>query len=103
MKKISLENWLSTSFKPFPQKLTNINLDFNFKQIDRKNKKLFDEVIENYSTNSWENCRIYIRPSGTEPLLRILVEAESQEKVNNLSSQIVSKISAEINKISNNI
>ena len=102
-KKISLKNWLNTSFKPFPQKLTNINLDFNFKQIDRKNKKLFDEVIENYSTNSWENCRIYIRPSGTEPLLRILVEAESQEKVNNLSSQIVSKISAEINKISNNI
>ena len=48
-----------------------------------------------------ENCRIYIRPSGTEPLMRILVEAKSQEEVDSLSSEITNKLSLELNKIMN--
>jgi len=34
MKNITLSDWLKTSFDPFPQKLTNINLDFNINKID---------------------------------------------------------------------
>ena len=48
-----------------------------------------------------ENCRIYIRPSGTEPVIRVLVEAKNQAKVNSLSSEITNKLSLEINKIMN--
>ena len=46
------------------------------------------------------SCRIFIRPSGTEPLLRILVEAENKEKVTNLSKEITLKLSNEMKKIS---
>ena len=46
-----------------------------------------------------ENCRIYIRPSGTEPLIRILVEAKNQREVDSLSSEITNKLTLEINKI----
>lgn len=100
-KKISLQHWLQSSFCPFPQKLTNIAFDFDIKQINKSAKSLIDQTIANYSGNSSENCRIYIRPSGTEPLLRILVEAESIEKLNTLSTEIAAKLSAEINKLSN--
>ena len=102
-KNISLQHWLKSSFKPFPQKLTNINLKFDIKKINESNRKFFFQTIENFSSKHSDNYRIYIRPSGTEPLLRILVEAENQEKVNTLSNEISSRISEEIKKISNNI
>ena len=99
MKKISLKDWLDTSFKPYPQKLTNINLNFNFKRMNEKTQKLFDQVIQSYTANFSDDYRIYIRKSGTEPLLRVLVEAKNREKVDQLSSEITSKLSVEINKI----
>ena len=102
-KNISLQNWLKSGFKPFPQKLTNINLKFDIKKINESNRKFFAKTIENFSSTNSDNHRIYIRPSGTEPLLRILVEAENHEKVNTLSDEISSRISEEIKKISNDI
>ena len=100
-KNITLNNWLRTSFDPFPQKLTNINLDFNINKINSKNKLLIDQTIEKLQKIYSENCRIYIRPSGTEPVMRILVEAKNKKKVNFLSSQITNKLFLEINKIMN--
>ena len=98
-KKISLKNWLETSFYPYPQKLTNIYLNFNIKRINKTKKILFDKTIESYTKN-YDDLRIYIRPSGTEPLLRILVEAKSQEKVNKFSKEITNKLSTEMDNIS---
>jgi len=100
-KNISLNGWLKSSFDPFPQKLTNINLDFNINKINSKNKILIDQTIESFQANNSENCRVYIRPSGTEPLMRVLVEAKNKSKVNSLSSEITNKLSLEIKKIMN--
>ena len=100
-KNITLNNWLKTSFDPFPQKLTNINLNFNINKINSKTKILIAQTLENFQKIYSENCRVYIRPSGTEPLIRILVEAKNQKKVNSLSSEITNKLSLEINKIIN--
>ena len=100
-KNITLNEWLKTSFDPFPQKLTNINLDFNINKINSKTKILIDQAMEKFQKIYSENCRIYIRPSGTEPLMRILVEAKNQEEVDYLSREITNKLSLEINKIMN--
>ena len=64
---------------------------------------LLNESIESFSAIQKDDCRVYIRPSGTEPLLRILVEANNQNKVNHLSREITSKLTTEINKISNTL
>ena len=100
-KNITLNDWLKSSFDPFPQKLTNINLDFNINKINPKTRILIDQTIENFQTNYSDNCRIYIRPSGTEPLMRILVEAKNQKKTDYLSSEITNKLFLEINKLIN--
>ena len=100
-KNITLNDWFKSSFDPFPQKLTNINLDFNINKINPKTKILIDRTIEIYQANNTDNFRVYIRPSGTEPLMRVLVEAKNQTKVNSLSSEITNKLSLEINKIIN--
>jgi len=45
-KNITLNDWLKSSFEPFPQKLTNIKLDFNINKINPKSKTLIDQTIE---------------------------------------------------------
>ncbi len=102
-KNITLNDWIKSSFEPFPQKLTNIKLDFNIKKINQKTKDLIDKTIENYQENYSQNCRVYIRPSGTEPIMRVLVEAKNEKQVNYLSREITSKLSLEIKKILNKI
>ena len=98
-KNITLTEWLKSSFAPYTQKLTNINLNFNINKINPKNKKIIDKAINNIQEIYSDNCRIYIRPSGTEPLMRVLVEAENAKEVNYLSSDITNKLTLEINKI----
>ena len=88
-KNITLKNWLKTSFSPFPQELTNIPLPY---KINSSILKSIDETIEKILSNISEPCRIFVRPSGTEPFLRILVEAENQVLVRNSTLQIKQKI-----------
>ena len=100
-KNITLENWLKSSFKPYSQKITNIRLNLNINKNNQITKSLIDQTIESYQENYSDNCRIYIRPSGTEPLMRVLVEAENKNLVESLSSEITNKLSLKINKIVN--
>ncbi len=100
-KNISLNEWLKSSFKPFPQKLTNINLGFDINKINSKTKFLIDQTLEIFHEIYSDDCRIFIRPSGTEPLMRVLVEAKNQKKVDFLSTEITNKLFLEINKIIN--
>ncbi len=100
-KNITLNDWLQSSFDPFPQKLTNIDLDFNINKINQKTRSLISQTIEKFQAIYSDNCRVYIRPSGTEPLMRVLVESENEKKVHSLSSEITSKLSLEIHKIMN--
>ena len=102
-KNITLNEWLKSSFKAFPQKLTNIFLDFNIKKINQNRRSLINQTIQNFQAIYSDNYRIYIRPSGTEPLIRVLVEAKNERKVDSLSSEITNKLSSEINKIMNSL
>ena len=87
-KNLILRDLLKTSFRGFPQKLTNIELNSNdkiFKDLIEKNiNKLIKEKLDNIS----EPCRIFARNSGTEEVLRILVEAENKKLVDEITLQI---------------
>ena len=87
-KNFILRDLLKTSFRGFPQKLTNIELTSNdkiFKDlIERNINQLIKEKLDNVS----EPCRIFARNSGTEAVLRILVEAENKMFVDEISLQM---------------
>ena len=102
-KNVSLKSWLNSSFSPYPQKLTNILLNFDFKNIDNVYKELINETIESFTTYNKDDYRVYIRPSGTEPVLRVLVESPNQKDVDSLSKKIITELDTKINKISNNL
>jgi len=97
----NLNDWIKSSFEPYPQKLTNINLGFNINKLNPETKILINQTIEFFQKIYSDNCRVYIRPSGTEPVMRVLVEAKNNKKVNSLSSEITKKLFLEIDKITN--
>ncbi len=98
-KNINLNDWLKSSFEPFPQKLTNINLNCNINKLNPKTKILINQTLENFQAIYSDNCRVYIRLSGTEPLIRVLVEAQNYKEVDCLSTEIKNKLLLEVNKI----
>ena len=100
-KGINLNSWLETSFSGFPQKLTNISMVSSknkiYNLIESEINKVVSETIERTS----DPCRIFVRPSGTEPVLRVLVEAENNQLVHHISNFMKNQIEhiIKINKI----
>ena len=101
-KKISLHHWLNTSFTAYPQKLTNIYLPSKLEVSNKSFKEVINETAQIYLNDAIDPCRIFVRPSGTEPLLRILVEAKNQIQVDSLSKKITSDLKMKIDKIIKN-
>ena len=77
-------NTLIDRFGRYPQKLTNLRLQ-KPREFVEMNK--INEIVRDYECKL-QNGRIFIRTSGTEPLLRILVEAKEIETVENFSSEL---------------
>ncbi|MBK16480.1 MAG: phosphoglucosamine mutase [Prochlorococcus sp. SP3034] len=84
-KEISLKTWLETSFSSFPQKLTNVSLKSSRNIINQLIQNDINTIISQTIEGTTDDCRIFVRPSGTEPVLRILVEAQSINLVHNIS------------------
>ena len=91
-KEIDLKSWLETSFSAFPQKLTNISIKNSRHKINNLIKNEINMIISQTIEKTSDDCRIFVRPSGTEPVLRILVEAQSATLVNNLSKTMKKKL-----------
>ncbi len=87
-KGLSLENWLNKSFTPFPQKLVNIHVPNKCMRTDWKSCQPLNEAVLNATEKMGEDGRVLIRASGTEPLLRVMVEASHQDDVESWTSQL---------------
>ena len=77
----------------YPQKLVNIRVSDKYGAMDVPAIKA---VIEEAEEEMAGNGRILVRPSGTEPLLRVMAEAETDEKVNYYVEKIAAVVRAEI-------
>ena len=76
-------------FTPYPQKITNLTCD-DRSIIDRiMGDERLHSAISEAETRLGQDGRIVIRPSGTEPLIRIMVEAGDAEMMNNTTAMLV--------------
>lgn len=86
---------LSNLIKKYPQVLINAKVNAD-KKYDYKEDKEIKEKIEKLEKEFAGNGRVLIRPSGTEPLVRVMIEGENQEaitkKAEELSKFIESKL-----------
>lgn len=81
---------LTADLKLMPQVLVNKRLSAGY---DWQNDREFSRTVE-LCRSEVEGCgRVLIRPSGTEPLLRIMVEAEDAEIASRLAHQMADSLS----------
>lgn len=80
---------LVRDLKIYPQVLINVRVKDKNTVLDNTNVKESIEKIENKLGNSG---RVLVRKSGTEPLIRVMVEAETEDVANQSASEIVSTI-----------
>ena len=87
--KTTLSQFREDNIKEYPQKLINIELN---SMPDIKQLEELDNIARIFSEEENLDGRYLIRNSGTEPLLRVLVEASEEESVKKFSENLVNKI-----------
>ena len=87
---------LAEIMKNMPQVLVNAHV-----ADDKKNGYLDDDIIkakiEEIEKHFDNNGRVLIRPSGTEPLVRVMIEGENQEEINTYASELATLIEQRLN------
>jgi phosphomannomutase/phosphoglucomutase len=78
---------ISCTAEKVPKLISSLNEEFPNSDISDGIKIILDP-------KNW----IMIRPSGTEPIVRIYVESESQEKLDTLMSEYLEKVSSIISR-----
>ncbi len=85
---------LKKVLKPLPQVL--INVEVKKKELLNECKSIWKEVEANQKKLG-DKGRILVRPSGTEPLVRVMVEAEGEKRANSIAQKIADIIEKELN------
>jgi len=84
------------SFRPYPQKLINVRItDQQARQGWRHNARLQNGIAAAEAAMG-QDGRILIRASGTEPLLRVMVEARETTLVDVWCQKLASLAAAEL-------
>ena len=82
---------LSAEIEIFPQVLVNAKVDNDNKKIYMKDEEV-KNAIDAIEAEMAGSGRVLIRPSGTEPLVRVMIEGEDIEKIHVLAQQLADLI-----------
>lgn len=86
---------LASEVTIYPQKLVNIRVDNSMKDNSMEVPAIAD-IIAKMEDEMAGNGRILVRPSGTEPLLRVMAEAPTDAEVDYYVDTIADVVRAEI-------
>ena len=82
---------MASIIRLYPQILINAKVDSN-KKYDYDKDANITEAIEKLEREFAGNGRVLIRPSGTEPLVRVMIEGEDQEYITKKAREIADLI-----------
>lgn len=85
----SLAQLVNDSFQTYPQLLRNVRVDDREKRLKWHECEPMQKAIDRANTAMGEQGRILVRASGTEPLIRVMVEAASAELANFWTENLV--------------
>ena len=77
----------------FPQELINVKVTDKHAVTDNS---AVAQAIEAGNGELGDSGRILVRPSGTEPLVRVMVEATTHEQAHEVAAKIAQVIEAEL-------
>ena len=82
---------LSSIIKLYPQILINARVNSD-KKYDYEKDEEIKEAIDKLEREFAGNGRVLIRPSGTEPLVRVMIEGEDQKYITEKAQEIADLI-----------
>ena len=84
---------LAAEMEKFPQLLVNVKVSDKYKvEENEKVKSVIQEVEKEMNGDG----RILVRPSGTEPLVRVMAEAKTKELCNEYVARITAVVKEEM-------
>ena len=99
--KVMLEKQKSASelckiIKMYPQVLINAKVSSEKKNLYKEDEEIQNEIqkLENEFSG---NGRVLIRPSGTEPLIRVMIEGENQDYIRDKAEKLAKLIEKKLN------
>jgi phosphoglucosamine mutase len=88
----SLAQLVDDSFQTYPQILQNVRVENREQRVNWQNCLPLQNAIAQAELAMGDRGRILVRASGTEPLIRVMVEAADQELVDYWTAQIVTVV-----------
>ena len=86
---------LSSVMERFPQVLVNVKADSEAKARYAQDQEIAD-LIEQVGNDLGDNGRILVRPSGTEPIVRVMIEGKNLEEIQQLADSVAKAIEERI-------
>jgi len=86
---VSLAQLVDQSFQPYPQLLRNVRVEDRDRRLNWQECDAVSNAIAQAETAMAGQGRILVRASGTEPLIRVMVEAESADVAEHWTSELV--------------
>jgi len=93
----TLADWMDSSFRPYPQKLVNITVPDRQRRTQWQQCEPLRLAVERAEAAMAGQGRVLVRASGTEPLLRVMVEAASQADVDHWAGHLAGLAESQLN------
>ena len=87
---------LCSIMKSYPQIMINAKV-IESKKAEYKNNERIQKAIKALEQEFSENGRVIIRPSGTEPLIRVMIEGEDEKYIDTKAKELVKILEEELN------
>ncbi len=97
-KDLSLSELVEQSFTPYPQLLKNVRVEDRETRLNWQDCQPVQRAIASAELAMGNQGRVLVRASGTEPLIRVMVEAECENLVNYWTDNLVTVISQNLGK-----
>jgi phosphoglucosamine mutase len=93
----SLADWMDGSFSPYPQKLVNVTVADRGRRSGWAQCQPLQEAVLAADAAMAGSGRVLVRASGTEPLLRVMVEAAHQADVDHWCAHLAALADRHLN------
>ncbi|HEY9825225.1 MAG TPA: phosphoglucosamine mutase, partial [Stenomitos sp.] len=94
---VKLRDLVESSFQPYPQLLRNIRVEDRDRRCRWQDCEALQQAIAAAEADMGDQGRILVRASGTEPLIRIMVEAEQAEHVTHWCNTLAQTVEQHFN------
>ena len=94
---IALSDWLDRSFKAYPQTLVNVTVQDRARRKGWSSCMPLQEAVLEAEASMGAAGRVLVRASGTEPVLRVMVEAEDQSLVDRWTQHLAAMADEHLN------